>query len=220
MMGDGEAMKRFGNTVVIWDLHTRKPKKILDVPGAPLEIRCAWGSQNNYCFTTTALTSKIWLIYEDDNGEWQAKDVADIADASKIPLPVDISISADDGILWVDTWNDGMARVFDISDPFSPKEVYSKNIGAQINMTSQSWDGTRVYFTSSLLTNWDKKQSDTGDVQYFKAYDWDGKELSHKFSIDFVAEKLGLPHQMRFGAYSLYAQSSPLKNAIKVAISK
>jgi methanethiol oxidase len=217
MMGDGEAMKRFGNTVVIWDLHTRKPKKILDVPGAPLEIRCAWGSQNNYCFTTTALTSKIWLIYEDDAGEWQAKDVADIADASKIPLPVDISISADDNILWVDTWNDGMARVFDISDPFSPKEVYTKNIGAQINMTSQSWDGTRVYFTSSLLANWDKKQSDTGDVQYFKAYDWDGKKLSHKFSIDFIEEKLGLPHQMRFGAYSLYAKRSPLENAIRVA---
>jgi selenium-binding protein 1 len=57
LMGDAEAMKRFGNTVVIWDLHTRKPKKILDVPGAPLEIRCAWGAKHNYCFTSTALTS-------------------------------------------------------------------------------------------------------------------------------------------------------------------
>ena len=216
MMGDAEAMKRFGNTVVIWDLHTRKPKKVLDVPGAPLEIRCAWGSQNNYCFTTTALTSKVWLIYEDDSGEWQAKAVADIADASKIPLPVDISISADDKTLWIDTWNDGMARAFDISDPFNPKETYSKNIGAQINMISQSWDGTRAYFTSSLLANWDKKQSDSGDIQYFKAYDWDGKELKLKFSIDFLAEKLGLPHQMRFGAYSLYAQKAPAKG-IKVA---
>lgn len=217
MMGDGEAMKRFGNTVVIWDLHTRQPKKILDVPGAPLEIRCAWGAHNNYCFTTTALTSKIWLIYEDDAGEWQAKDVADIADASKIPLPVDISISADDGLLWVDTWNDGMARAFDISDPFKPKEVYTKNIGAQINMISQSWDGKRAYFTSSLLANWDKKQAESGDIQYFKAYDWDGKKLSHKFSIDFIAEKLGLPHQMRFGAYSLYAKRPPVETDIKLA---
>lgn len=206
MMADPEAMKRFGNTVVIWDLHTRKPKKVLDVPGAPLEIRCAWGSQNNYCFTTTALTSKVWLIYEDDAGEWQAKEVADIADASKIPLPVDISISADDQLLWVDTWNDGMARAFDISDPHKPVETYTKNIGAQINMTSQSWDGERVYFTSSLLANWDKKQAESGDLQYFKAYDWDGAELKHKFSIDFIAEKLGYPHQMRFGAYSLYSQ--------------
>lgn len=216
MMADAEAMKRFGNTVVIWDLHTHKPKKILDVPGAPLEIRCAWGSQHNYCFTTTALTSKIWLIYEDDAGEWQAREVADIADASKIPLPVDISISADDGILWVDTWNDGMARVFDISDPFSPKEIYTEKIGAQINMTSQSWDGKRVYFTSSLLSNWDKKQADSGDIQYFKAYDWDGKRLSHKFSIDFIAEKLGLPHQMRFGSYALYGKRAPAADEIKV----
>ena len=210
VMGDAEAMKRFGNTVVIWDLHTRKPKKILDVPGAPLEIRCAWGPQNDYCFTTTALTSKIWLIYEDDSGEWQAKAVADIGDATLIPLPVDISISADDSTLWVDTWNDGMARLFDISDPFSPVQVNQTRIGGQINMASQSWDGERVYFTSSLLANWDKQESaDGADLQFFKAYSWDGKELKEQFSIDFVEAKLGLPHQMRFGAYSLYGKTNP-----------
>ena len=97
---------------------------------APLEIRCAWGAQRDYCFTTTALTSKIWLIYEQD-GEWHSKAVADIGDASKIPLPVDISISADDNLLWVNTWNDGLTRVFDVSDPHQPKEVYTKNIGAR-----------------------------------------------------------------------------------------
>ena len=86
-------MQRFGNTVVVWDLHSRKPKKVFDVPGAPLEIRCAWGSQNNYCFTTTALTSQIWLIYEKDN-DWHAESVGTIGDPSKIPLPVDISITA------------------------------------------------------------------------------------------------------------------------------
>ncbi len=206
LMGDEAAMKRFGNTVVVWDLHTRKPKKVLDVPGAPLEIRCAWGAFNNYCFTTTALTSKIWLIYEDDNGQWQAKAVADIGDASKIPLPVDISISADDQRLWVDTWNDGKARLFDISNPHSPKQIYETKIGDQVNMISQSWDGKRAYFTSSLLYNWDKVEGTPGDLQYFKAYTWDGTELKHQFSIDFTAEKLGRPHQMRFGAYSLYGK--------------
>jgi selenium-binding protein 1 len=218
MMSDAEAMKRFGNTVVVWNLHTRQPKKILDVPGAPLEIRCAWGANNNYCFTTTALTSKIWLIYEDDNNEWHAKDVADIGDASKIPLPVDISISSDDQVLWVDTWNDGMTRVFDISDPFAPKEKYTHKIGDQINMLSQSWDGTRVYFTSSLLGNWDKKEGAEGDLQYFKAFDWNGSELVHKFSIDFLKEKLGRPHQMRFGAHSLYASKVP-NNPVKLVSS-
>ena len=205
LMGDGEAMKRFGNTVVIWDLHTRQPKKILDVPGAPLEIRCAWKTENNFCYTTTALTSEIWIIYEDENEEWQAKSVAKIGDASKIPLPVDISIAADDSLLWVNTWNDGSTRVFDLSDPFAPKETYTKQIGEQVNMLSQSWDGKRVYYTSSLLANWDKKEAPNGgDLQYFKAFDWTGGELEEKFAIDFLAENLGFPHQMRFGAHALY----------------
>lgn len=210
LLGDAEAMKRFGNTVVVWDLHSRQPRKILDVPGAPLEIRCAWGARHDYCFTTTALTSKIWLIYEDDSGDWQAQAVADIGNAADIPLPVDISISADDSLLWVDTWSDGKARLFDISDPFKPVQIQETQIGAQLNMTSQSWDGKRVYFTSSLLSNWDKMQAPEGqDLQFFKAYDWDGNALQHKFTIDFLAEKLGLPHQMRFGAYSLYGKSHP-----------
>ena len=219
MMADSEAMKRFGNTAVIWDLHTRKPKKIFDVPGAPLEVRCAWGSSNDYCFTTTALTSKIWLLYEQD-GEWNAKAVADIGDASKIPLPVDISIAADDSVLWVNTWNDGMTRVFDISDPHAPKEVYTKKIGDQVNMLSQSWDGKRVYYTSSLLGNWDKKEGQAGDVQYFKAYIWNGEALEEKFAIDFIAEKLGRPHQMRFGAHALYADVDADGDGPAVAVSE
>lgn len=202
MLKDPEAMKRFGQTMVVWDLHARKPKKVLDVPGVPLEIRFSWGPFHNYAFTSTALGSKIWLIYEDDKGEWQAKPVADIGDVSKNPLPVDISLSADDKILWVDTFSDGTARAFDVSDPFHPKQIYEKAIGPQVNMVSESWDGKRLYFTSSLLSHWDK----LGDQneQFLKAYDWDGKELKQRFAIDFYKAKLGRPHIMRFGAYSLY----------------
>jgi methanethiol oxidase len=206
LLADQEAMKRFGNTAVVWNLHTRQPKQVLDVPGAPLEIRCAWESFHNYCFTTAALTSKLWLIFEDAaTGTWKAEAIADIADASKIPLPADISLSADDRLLWIDTWNDGTTRLFDVSDPHHPKQVLEQKIGAQLNMVSQSWDGKRVYFTSSLLANWDKKKADDGDLQFFKAYDWDGTKLTNKLTIDFLAAGLGAPHQMRFGAYSLYA---------------
>ncbi len=202
MLKDSEAMKRFGNTVVQWDLHARQPRKVFDVPGAPLELRCAWGVNHNYCFTSTALTSKIWLIYLDKQGEWQAKAVADIGDPSKVPLPVDISIQQDDGLLWVNTFMDGTTRAFDISDPFNPKQIYQKKIGAQVNMVSSSWDGKRLYYTSSLLANWDKKGKD--NEQFFKLYNWDGKDLKQQFAIDFIQQKLGRPHQMRFGAYALY----------------
>jgi len=209
MLADPEAMKRFGNTMIVWDLHARQPRQLFDVPGAPLEIRCAWGAKNDYCFTSTALTSKLWLIYEDDDRQWQAKPVADIGDASKIPLPVDISIAADDDLLWVNTWNDGLTRLFDISDPHAPKQIMEQKIGTQVNMVSQSWDGERVYYTSSLLANWDKTEPVDGDLQYFKAYRFDGERLEPSFAIDFLAEGLGAPHQMRFGAYTLYGQQRP-----------
>jgi len=209
MLADAEAMKRFGNTVVVWNFHSRKPKKILDVPGAPLEIRCAWGPDHDYCFTSTALTSKLWLIYADEAGDWQAREVADIGDPSQVPLPVDISIAANDSMLWVDTFMDGKARLFDIRDPFAPRQIYERQIGKQINMVSQSWDGKRVYFTSSLLANWDKKGED--DEQYLKAFGWDGEKLVPAFALDFTQEKLGRPHQMRFGAYRLYGLQEPAK---------
>jgi methanethiol oxidase len=218
MLKDQEAMKRFGNTVVQWDLHSRKPRKIFDVPGAPLEIRCALNANHNYCFTTTALTSKIWLIYEDPKQGWQAKEVADIGDPAKIPLPVDISIQSDDNLLWVNTFMDGKTRAFDISDPFNPKQILEQKIGAQVNMVSSSWDGKRLYYTSSLLANWDKKGKD--NEQFFKAYHWDGKKLQEQFAIDFNKAKLGRPHQMRFGAYSLYSQKVQPKAENLVAIAK
>ncbi|MEH6638061.1 MAG: selenium-binding protein SBP56-related protein [Porticoccaceae bacterium] len=211
MLNDPEAMKRFGSTAVIWDLHTRKPKKILDVPGAPLEVRCAWGEDHNYCFTTTALTSKIWLIYEDQAGEWQASPVADIGDPATIPLPVDISIQSDDRLLWVNTFMDGKTRAYDISDPHKPVLTYEKQIGTQVNMVSSSWDGKRLYFTSSLLANWDKKGAD--NEQYLKLFMWDGTDLKQQFAIDFMAANLGRPHQMRFGAYSLYVAKTPASPA-------
>lgn len=215
LIKDPEAMKRFGNTVVVWDLHSKKPKKVLDVPGAPLEVRCAWQSNHNWCLTTTALTSKIWLIYEDDKGEWQSKAVADIGDASKIPLPVDISLTSDDSGLWVNTFMDGKTRYFDLSDINNPKQVYEKVIDKQVNMASSSWDGKRVYYTSSLLANWDKKATDNS--QYFKGFAWDGKELVEKFNLDFNALKLGRAHQMRFGAYSLYSSVAPQQSKVKLA---
>ncbi|MFQ5349503.1 MAG: selenium-binding protein SBP56-related protein [Thermoanaerobaculia bacterium] len=207
MLADEEAMKRFGQTMVVWDLHTRTPKKVLSVPGASLEIRFAWGPGHNYAFTAAALTSKLWLIHEDETGDWKATAVGDIGDPAKIPLPVAISLSADDKSLWVTTFMDGSVRLYDVSDPFHPEFRYQKKIGAQLNMVSQSWDGKRLYFGSSLLANWDKKGED--NEQFLKAYDWDGEELTESFAVDFYAAKLGRPHLIRFGAYSLYGSKTP-----------
>ena len=198
LIGDGEAMKKFGGTMVAWDLKAMKPQKIFAVPGAPLEIRWSLKESDNWAITATALTSKLWLVKQDTAGEWQAKEVATIGDPTKIPLPVDISITADGKGLWVNTFMDGMTRYFDLTNPEAPKEVFSKHTGKQVNMVSQSWDGKRVYLTSSLLANWDKKGSDND--QFLRAFDWDGKDLTLRFEVDFTKLKLGRAHHMKFTA--------------------
>lgn len=196
LVKDPEAMKHFGSTMVMWNLKSMKPAKIFNVPGAPLEIRWSLKPGDDYAFTATALTSQLWLIKKDAKGEWVAKDVAAIGDPKKIPLPADISISADAKHLWVNTFLDGNTRLFDISDPEHPKQVYEKHMGSQINMVSESWDGKRLYVTTSLLSKWDKKGAD--DEQFLKGFDWDGKQLVQKFEVDFYKLKLGRAHHMKF----------------------
>jgi selenium-binding protein 1 len=196
-----EAMKRFGNTMVVWDLKAMTPKKVLAVPGAPLEIRWSLKEGDDWAITASALTSKLWLVRPDASGEWQANEVATIGDPAKIPLPVDISIRNDGTGLWVNTFMDGTTRYFDLTDPAHPRQTYEKVTGKQVNMISQSWDGKRVYVSSSLLANWDKSGAD--DEQFVRAFTWDGKELTPAFEVDFYKEKLGRAHHMKFGAKSM-----------------
>ncbi len=198
VVNDPEAMKHFGGTMVMWDLKAMKPTQVFSVPGAPLEIRWSLNAGDNWAITAAALTSKLWLIKQDASGVWQAKEVGTIGDPAKIPLPVDISISANGKGLWVNTFMDGMTHYFDLSNPEQPKEIYAKHTGKQVNMVSQSWDGKRVYIASSLLSKWDKKGED--NEQFLRAFNWDGKELAPAFEVDFTKEQLGRPHHMKFTA--------------------
>jgi len=201
LIKDGEAMKKFGNTMAVWDLKAIKPTKVLAVPGAPLEIRWSLNPRDNWAITATALTSKLWLVKQDAKGDWQAKEVGTIGDPAKIPLPVDISITRDGKGLWVNTFMDGKTRYIDLSNPEAPKQTYEKVTGKQVNMISQSWDGKRVYITSSLLANWDKGGAD--NEQFLRGFAWDGKELAQKFEVDFAREKLGRAHHMKLGSKAL-----------------
>jgi len=198
---DPEAVKQIGNSMVLWNFHTRQARKVFKVPGAPLEIRWAWGETHNYAFTATALGSKLWLAFEDETGEWQAEEIADVGNVKGGVLPVDISLSADDKILFVSCFGDGKVRVFDVSNPHQPRQILEKEIGRQVYMVSQSWDGKRLYFTSSLLSKWDKVGKD--NEQFLRAFAWDGKELKPTFALDFTELKLGRPHHMLFGAAAM-----------------
>ena len=203
LVGDAEAMKHFGNTMVLWDLKAMKPKKVFSVPGAPLEIRWALNAGDNWAVTATALTSKIWLIKQDASGEWQAKDVATIGDPSKIPLPVDISISADGKGLWVNTFMDGKTRYFDLTNPEQPKQTYEK-----IPASRSTWSrraGTASASTSRPRCSRTGTRTGEDNEQFLRGFDWDGKELTQTFEVDFYKEKLGRAHHMKLGSKALKA---------------
>src|SRR5215510_9141202 len=174
---DAEAMKNFGGSVVVWDFHARKPLQILSVPGVPLEIRWALQPNHNYAFTSTAFTAQLVLVYQKEDGRFDTKNIADIG---KDTLPVDISIAPDDSKVYVNTYGDGTLRVYDVTNPFEGKLIQQIKLGEQANMVSTSWDGKRVYATSSLLSRWDKPDA----KHWLKGLVWDGDKLVEKFSVD------------------------------------
>lgn len=194
LIKDSEAMKGFGDTVVVWDFHARKPLQVLQVPGAPLELRWALQPNHYYAFTATALAHQLVLIHQQEDDTWVAKSVADLGDT----LPVDISIAPDDSKLYVASFMDGRLRVYDISNPFEPKLIEQVKVGEMANMVSESWDGTRLYVTNSLLSKWDKP----GDY-WLKAYAWENGKLVHTFTTDF--NSVGRAHLMNFGSKALRA---------------
>jgi selenium-binding protein 1 len=201
LIGDKQAMGHFGNTMVLWNLKSMKPEKVMQVPGAPLEIRWSQHEGDDWAITATALTSKLWLVKKDAKGDWQAREVASIGDPAKTPLPVDLSLSADGKGLWVNTFMDGMTHHFDLSNPEKPKQDFAMHTGSQVNMISQSWDGKRVYISSSLLSKWDKTGKD--NEQFVKLFAWNGKQLKEVWQLDFNQLQLGRPHHMKFGAASM-----------------
>ena len=171
---------------------------------------------HNYAFASTVLTDKLWLIHQKKDGTFADQLVLDFSDPDRPGehrLVVDISLSSDDRFLFVTFLMEGTVSVYDVSDPFSPKPVLTDfKVGEQVNMVSQSWDGKRMYFTSSVFSAWDKRNKKGEYIdQYFKAYSWDGKTFTHKLTVDFLKEELGLPHLMRFGQNQLYGNRLPSK---------
>jgi selenium-binding protein 1 len=189
-----ELLKKFGDTVIVWDSLTMKPLQTFHVGGAPLEIRWALQPRHYHAFTATALDHHLILVHRKPDGSFAAEKVADLGNV----LPVDLSLSADDKTLYVDGFLNGTVTQYDVSDPFHPKKVHEIKLGKQVNMVSQTWDGQRVYFTNSLLSAWD----DTDEFWIKKAImGKDGKiALDPTFVVDF--KKLGRPHIMHFGAKS------------------
>ncbi len=198
LLKESDATRKFGNTLIVWELKSMRPVRILNVPGSPMEIRWSPRVSDGWAIAASALTAALSLVRQDAQGLWQAREVARIGGPGTSPLPADMSITADGKGLWLGTFMDGMVRYFDLSDPEHPKQVYAKRVGSQVGTVAQSVDGKRIYVSSSLFSNWDKRGAD--DQQFLALYHWDGSELKEQWRIDFYREKLGRAGHMQFSA--------------------
>jgi len=112
--------------MVLWNLKTMKPTKVFTVPGAPLEIRWSLNPKDKLAITAAALTSKAVAGQAGRERPVAAKESGTIGDPSKIPLPVDISITRDGkGCGSTPSWT-ATTRYFDLSNPEAPKQTYEK----------------------------------------------------------------------------------------------
>ena len=212
LTADPEAMKHFGSTMVMWDFHTRQPKKVFQVPGVPLEIRWAWGEKHNYAFTATALTSKIWLVYADDKGEWQAAEVAPISEVKGRRSAGRHQPER--------RRQNALCRFFRRRQMPCLRRVGSAQAEADLRETDRQAGQhglaklgreTALFHQLALIASWDKKGDD--NEQFVRAYGWDGKELKPTFDLDFTALKLGRPHHMLFGSTKIGAARTTIASA-------
>ena len=131
------------------------------------------------------------VVYRKDDGSFDTKVIADIGDN----IPVDISIAPDDSKVYVNTFGDGTMRIYDVTNPMEGKLLQQVKLGEQANMISTSWDGKRVYATSSLLSRWDKP-----DASLAEGLRVGGRHA--RAEVQRRLRRVGRAHIMNFGSKS------------------
>jgi selenium-binding protein 1 len=199
-------MKQFGNAVVVWDFHARKPIQTLAIAGAPLELRWALQPRHNYAFTTAALTSKIWLVEQQPDGAFKATDVATIGDPKTIPLagrhqplrrrPLPLRRH-------VQRRDVPHLRRRRSPPPEARRPAEDRHAG-QHGVADMGRRAPLLHVVAARELGQEGKDGE----QYLAAYRFDGKKLAPLFRVDFLEAKLGRPHIMNFGQDQFYKNQS------------
>ncbi|WP_278002477.1 selenium-binding protein SBP56-related protein [Natrinema gelatinilyticum] len=175
---DVEAGK-YGQRLNVWNWEDRTVEQTIDLGEeglVPLEVRFLHSPESDHAYVGAALSSNMFHLYRDD-GDWRAENVIDVESREHedwdMPVPgliTDLLISMDDRYLFFANWLHGEVRMYDISDPSTPRlvdelslgglfgdvrEVQGRQINAGPQMLQLSLDGERLYFTTSLYSTWD-----------------------------------------------------------------
>ncbi|WP_254524704.1 selenium-binding family protein [Natrinema caseinilyticum] len=169
----------YGQRLNIWNWEDRTVEQTIDLGEeglVPLEVRFLHNPESDHAYVGAALSSNMFHLSRED-GDWRAENVIDVAsrehDDWDMPVPgliTDLLVSMDDRYLFFTNWLHGEVRMYDISDPSTPRlvdelslgglfgdvrEVQGRPINAGPQMLQLSLDGERLYFTTSLYSTWD-----------------------------------------------------------------
>jgi selenium-binding protein 1 len=204
------AAGRYGSRLHFWNLAERQLEQTLDLGEnglVPLEARWLHDPDADEGFVGAALSSTMWHFHR-DNGSWNADQVIAVESVplEGWPFPVpglitDLLISMDDRFLYLANWLHGDVRQYDVSNPGDPKLTGQVWLGGVLgkatdsrrelnggpNMLQLSYDGRRLYVTTSLYSTWDN-QFYPGMRSWLLRIDCDpngGMEVDHDFFVDF-----------------------------------
>jgi selenium-binding protein 1 len=215
---------RYGSRLHFWNLAERRLEQTLDLGEnglVPLEARWRHDPDADDGFVGAALSSTMWH-FQRANGGWKADQViaVDGVELEGWPFPVpglitDLVLSMDDRMLYFADWLHGDVRQYDVSDPKNPKLTGQLWLGGVLdkpsdagrdlsggpNMLQLSYDGRRLYVTSSLYSSWDD-QFYPDMRSWLLRVDCDpngGMEVDRDFFVDFHdrPEGPGRTHEVR-----------------------
>jgi selenium-binding protein 1 len=181
------------NTMLVWDLKSRKV--IQTLTGEPVNLAARWMLKPNakYGYNISNAGNSIWMFKMQDDGTFSYKKVASTGEGCG---PADLRQSPDDKYLYLSCFVSSEIQAWDISDPEKPRLHDTVQGIVQPNMMHMTFDGRRLYFTNSAISSID--YSPRYSLQLIQVGPDGRMKLDPNFKIDFTKAPDGpaRPHDM------------------------
>jgi methanethiol oxidase len=185
--------KDFSDTMLVWDLKSRKI--IQTLRGEPIPLAARWALKPNatYGYNISNGGNSLWRFRLKPDGTFAYRKAADLGRGCG---PGDLRQSPDDQYLYVSCTRGSEIQAWNIVDPEHVRLHDTVQGMVQANMMHVTFDGRRLYVTNSAISTIDYSPRYSLHLIYIGP---DGRmKLDPQFALDFSREPDGpaRPHDM------------------------
>ena len=185
--------KDFSDTLLVWDLKSRKI--VQELRGEPIPLAARWALKPNatYGYNISNGGNSLWMFRMKRDGTFMYRKAADLGRGCG---PGDLRQSPDDRYLYVSCTRGSEIQAWDISNPDRIRLHDAVQGMVQANMMHMTFDGRRLYVTNSAISTIDYSSRYSLHLIYVGP---DGRmKLDPQFAIDFSRGPDGpaRPHDM------------------------